>query len=180
MRTDVTSKGSSCRVKSIALTWAMLSTALPRSPPMLEALERAALRQKHKAKQAEDGRGAGESNCVCRAAAPRALLFARVQQHDDEDEEHHDGARVDDDLRGGQELRAQRPVEDGQRHHHHHQRQRAVDGVALEEQVQCSAQCQCAKEDEECQLHRVPSSPSLMQRRDGPLQRQGQKLSGVY
>ena len=71
---------------------------------------------------------------------PRVSFFcAGVQQHDDKDEQHHDGAGVDDDLRGGNELRAQQQVEHRQRSHHHHQRQRAVDGMALQQQVDCAA-----------------------------------------
>ena len=46
------------------------------------------------------------------ARLPSGVLFvACVQQHDDKDEEHHDGAGVDDDLRGGEELRAQQQIE---------------------------------------------------------------------
>ena len=42
------------------------------------------------------------------------------------------------------------------------------------------AQCQCAKQDEECQLHRVPSSPSLRRAETVRFRARVQKLSGVY
>src|SRR5262252_8243918 len=48
------------------------------------------------------------------AAASRAFLSAGVQQHDDEHEQHHDGPGVDDHLDGGDELRAQQQVDQGQ------------------------------------------------------------------
>ena len=120
---------------------------------MLGDAEGVALGQEDEAEQAEDGGGAGEADDVGGAAAGGALFFAGVEQHDDEDEEHHDGAGVDDDLGGGEELRAERPVEDGERHHDDDQRQRGVDGVALQEEVECSCDRQCAEDDEECQLH---------------------------
>ena len=59
---------------------------------------------------------------------PRRRLRARVQQHDDEDEQHHDGARIDDHLRGGDELGAQQQVQHRQRAHDADQRKRARDG----------------------------------------------------
>ena len=71
------------------------------------------------------------------------------------DEEDHDGAGVDDDLGGGKELRAEREVEDGQRHHDHDERKRAVDGVALQQQVDCACGGKHAEDDEEGQLHTV-------------------------
>ena len=46
-----------------------------------------------------------------------------------EGEQDHDGAGVDDDLSGGEELRAERPIEDGERHHDDDERERAVDGA---------------------------------------------------
>ena len=44
------------------------------------------------------------------AAAPGALFFSGIQQHDDEDEQHHDRARVNDDLHRGHKLRAQQQI----------------------------------------------------------------------
>ena len=50
------------------------------------------------------------------ARLPQGAFFAAgIQQHDHEGEEHHDGAGVDDDLRGGEELRAQQQIEHRQR-----------------------------------------------------------------
>ena len=83
----------------------------------------------------------------------RALFFAGVQQHDDEDEQHHDGAGVHDDLHGGDELRAQQQVQYRERAHHHDQRQRAVDGMPLQQQIQCSRHAQPAKDDKQNQMH---------------------------
>ena len=90
---------------------------------------------------------------------------------------HHDGAGVDDDLGGGEELGPERPVEDGQRHHDDDQREGAVDGVALQEEVECSCDGQRAKDDEECQLHDVPLS-SFVSRRDFRSFETEQKFSG--
>ena len=79
------------------------------------------------------------------AAAHGALFATRVEQHDSEDEQHHDGTGIDDDLRSGQKLCAQQQVEDGQRGHHHNQRQGAVDGMALEQEVDGPSQAESGK-----------------------------------
>jgi hypothetical protein len=118
-----------------------------------------ALRKEDETEQAEDGRCAWEADEVGGSAAMGSLFFAGVQKHDDEDEEDHDGAGVDDDLRGGEELGTEGPVEDSERHHHNDQRESAVDGVTLQEQVEGSCYGQRAKDDKECQLHDVPLGP---------------------
>ena len=48
---------------------------------------------------------------------------------------HHDRAGINDDLHGGDELRAQQQIFARQRGHHRDQRQRAVDGMGLRQQV---------------------------------------------
>ena len=58
--------------------------------------------------------GQGEHAHAAQRIRPR-LLLAGDQDHDGEDEEHHDGAGVDDDLGEGQELRAERQIEGGDR-----------------------------------------------------------------
>src|SRR5271156_4309071 len=62
------------------------------------------------ADQDGDSRNADE---VGGAAALGKLFFAGIEQHDDEGEEDHDGAGINDDLSGGQKLRAQQQVEHG-------------------------------------------------------------------
>ena len=95
----------------------------------------------------------GNADDVGGAAAVGALFLPGIEQHDDEGKQHHDGAGIDDDLGGGQKLGAQQQVEHGQRAHHHDQRERAVDGVALEQEVQCSRHTEAAKNDEQNQIH---------------------------
>ncbi len=161
---EVTSKGSSSLVKSRLLISAMLSTPLVEVAADGGAAEGAALGEEDEAEQAEDGGGAGDAGEVGGAAAGGAFFFAGVEQHDDEDEEHHDGAGVDDDLGGGEELCAERPVEDRERHHDDDERERGVDGVALEEEVERSCDGQHAKDDEECELHEVWSESFVAER----------------
>src|SRR6185312_4128522 len=115
--------------------------------------KRAAFLQENEGEQTEDGGGSGEAGGVGGAAAPCPLFFAGVEQHDDEDEEDHDGAGVDDDLGGGEELGAERPVEDRERHHDDNERECAVDGMALEEQIQCACYGDYPEDDEERKLH---------------------------
>ena len=155
IRTLVTSKGSRSLVKSTCEISEMLLRRAGEVAADLCACRGRCAREKDEAEQAEDGGGAGDAGDVGGSAAVGALFFARVQQHDDEDEQHHDGAGVDDDLGGGEELRAERPVEDRERHHHHDQRQRAVDGMALEEQIERSGDGQHSEDDEEGKLHGV-------------------------
>ena len=69
------------------------------------------------------------------AAALGVLLFAGIQQHDGNHKQNHDRAGVDDHLHGGHKFRAQQKILGSQRGHHHDQRQRAVDGMALHQQV---------------------------------------------
>src|SRR4051794_35423482 len=52
----------------------------------------------------DGGSAEGEGDA---AAASQRFFFAGIEQHDGEDEQHHDGAGVDDDLHGGDELRAE-------------------------------------------------------------------------
>ena len=92
---------------------------------------------------------------------------------------HHDGAGVDDDLGGGEELCAQRPVEDGERHHDDDQRESAVDGMALQEEIQCSCDGQRAKDDEECELHDVPRVPSWISLNVQDRLKQSRRLFGL-
>ena len=47
---------------------------------------------------------------------------------------HHDRARVDDDLHGRDELRAEQQVQHGERNHHQDQRERAVNRLARQNQ----------------------------------------------
>ena len=86
------------------------------------------------------------------------LFFAGVEQHDDEDEQDHDGAGVDDDLGGGEELGAERPVEDRERHHDDDEGQGAVNGVALQQEIECRADGEQAKDEEEGELHGVAAA----------------------
>src|SRR5229473_5591925 len=67
-----------------------------------------------------------------------ALFDAGIEQHDDEDEQHHDGAAIDDDLHRGHKFRAHQQVETGERDHNHDERERAVNRMALEDQVNCA------------------------------------------
>jgi len=64
-----------------------------------------------------------------------ALLFDGVEEHNDDDRQDHVGSRVDDELGGDEELGTERSVEDGERHHGDDQREGAVDGVAVQQQV---------------------------------------------
>jgi hypothetical protein len=118
--------------------------------------EGVALGEEDEAEQAEDSRCAREADEIGGTAAVGSLFFAGVEQHDDEDEEDHDGAGVHDDLGGGEELGPKRPVEDGEGHHDDDQRESAVDGVTLQEEVECSCYGQRAKDDKESQLHDGP------------------------
>ena len=56
--------------------------------------------------QSSDGNRHGNTGVGRDPGKVGVLFFAGVQQHDDKDEENHDGAAVDDDLNGGNELRA--------------------------------------------------------------------------
>ncbi len=89
-----------------------------------------------------------------RAAAQGALFTACVQQHHDKREQHHDRAGIDDDLRGGQKLRAKQQIKHGQRGHHHDQREGAVDGMALEQQIDGPGQAESGKKEKQNQVHR--------------------------
>jgi hypothetical protein len=96
------------------------------------------------------------------------------------DEQHHDGAGVDDDLRGGQELRAQQQVKHGQRGHHHNQRQGAVDGMALEQEVDGSGQAESGKEKKQDQVHRSLKSQTWAGKKGRPVKGKddGAKVAG--
>ena len=61
---------------------------------------------------------------------------------------------VDDDLRRGQELRAEQKVEHRQRSHHHNQRKGAVDGMGLQQEIDGSGQAESGKNDKQNQVHR--------------------------
>ncbi len=150
IRTEVTSKGSSSLVKSTALRSAVL---------VMWSCIRGSRRVPAAAKNdggddSQDGHDGRESDGAGGAAAEGALFAAGVEQHDDEGEKHHDGAGVDDDLRGGEELRAEQQVEDGQRRHHHDQREGAVDGMRLQQEINGSRQAECGKDDKQNQVHR--------------------------
>ncbi len=60
-------------------------------------------------------------------------LPARNEHHDGEDEENGDGPRIDDDLGGGEELRAHLEKEGGESGEVHDKEEGAVDGVSLED-----------------------------------------------
>lgn len=62
--------------------------------------------------------------------------LVRAQQHDDEQEQHHDGARVNGDLRHGDERRAEEQIEHRHRREIQHQEQRRVDRVAAQRHAQ--------------------------------------------
>jgi hypothetical protein len=83
----------------------------------------------------------------------RSLFSTRVKQHDHKGEQDHDGARVDDDLGGCEEFGSEEQVEDGKRAHNNDERERGIDGVALEEEIQCSSHAQTAKDEEQNQMH---------------------------
>ena len=103
------------------------------------------------AQEDDDG---GKADAGCGAAAEGALFAAGVEQHDDEGEEDHDGAGVDDDLRDGEELRAEKQVEDGERGHDDDQRKCAVDGMGLQQEIDGSREAESGKEEEQNQVHR--------------------------
>src|SRR5262249_6897918 len=77
------------------------------------------------AHQSEEGHQQRKTEILGARSYGFGVLRSGVEQHDDEDEEHHDGARVDDHLRGRDELTAQQQIEYGERHHHTDQRKRA-------------------------------------------------------
>ena len=78
---------------------------------------------------------------------------AGIEQHDDEGEEHHDGARVDDDLGDGEELRAEKQVENGERSHDDDERERAVNGMGLQQEIDGSSEAESGKQEEQDQMH---------------------------
>ena len=128
----------------------------------MRALLRWPSREEDKRQQADQHGDAGDADEVGGPAAVGALFLAGIEQHDDEGEEHHDGAGVDDDLGGGEELGAEQQVEHRQRTHHDDQRERAVDRVALEKEVQGSRHAKTAEDEEEKQVHAsVRSSKTL-------------------
>jgi len=135
IRTDVTSKGRSRSRKRTRL----------RS----EVAQRRANGEEDVGEQAEQCSDAGKADEVRGLTAAGALLFAGIQQHDDEGEQHHDGARVDDDLRGGEELGSEQQIEDGQRGHDDDQRERAVDRMPLQQQIQRAGDAQCSEDKED-------------------------------
>ncbi len=100
--TEVTSKGSSSSGEEHGL-----SSSVEVMPSLQRSRAQALRVQNDGGNHGEDGDNGRKAHHACRAAAQGALLAACVEQHHDEGEQHHDGAGVDDDLRGGQELRAQ-------------------------------------------------------------------------
>src|ERR1700722_13930803 len=76
------------------------------------------------------------------------LLDAGIQEHDDEDEEHHDGAAVDDDLDGGDKLRAHQQIQSGERDHDHDERKRAVNGMLLKNEADSADEGERGKHEE--------------------------------
>src|ERR1700688_4987640 len=83
-----------------------------------------------------------------------ALFDSGIQQHDYEDEQHHDGAAIDDDLHRRDEFRAHQKIETGERDHDHDERERAVNGMALEDKTN-RANYTHGREDEENNQRRV-------------------------
>ncbi len=130
-----------------------------------------AIAQEDEAEQAEDRCCSGHAGHVGRPTAVGSLFFACVKQHDDEDEEHHDCPGVDDDLCGGEKFGSERPVKDGQRHHDHDQRERRVDGMPLQQEVNGSCDGEQTKDDEQCQLHDAPQIPFSVNRLNHSIQR---------
>src|SRR3984957_12296066 len=101
--------------------------------------------------ESDDGR---EADARCGEAAEGALFAAGVEEHDDEDEQHHDRAGVDDDLGDGEELRAEKQVEDGEGGHNDDERERAVNGMGLHQEIDGSREAKSGKKEEQDQMHR--------------------------
>src|SRR5262249_48174423 len=81
------------------------------------------------------------------------LLPSRDQHHDSEHEEHGDRPRVDDDLGGGEELRAKDQVETGHAREVHHQEEGGVDGIPVDEHAERRAHHEHGQEREGEQAH---------------------------
>ena len=111
------------------------------------------LRQENVGEEAEESGGPGESCDVGEFATVSTLFPARVEEHDDKGEEDHDGAGIDDDLGGGEEFGSEEQVEHGERAHDDDEREGAVDGMALEQEVQRTRYTQPRENDEESQMH---------------------------
>ncbi len=94
-------------------------------------------------------------------AAFGLLFFAGIEQHDDEDEKHHDGAGVDDHLHDGDELGAEQQVDESQRAHDDNERERAVDGLPLNQQIDRATYTERREKQKEKEMHQF-SIPAIM------------------
>src|SRR6185437_8855028 len=94
-----------------------------------------------------DEAGNAEENGYTTAAC--VLFHAGVQQHDDEDEEHHHRAGIDDDLHSRHEFRAEQQEQQRQCAHYDNQRQRAVNRMALQQEVQSSRDTDHTEDDKQ-------------------------------
>src|SRR5579864_2571942 len=77
----------------------------------------------------------GNAEQDCDSAAFGLFFYPGIEKHDDEDEENHNGAGVDDDLHGGDKLRAQQHVFAREGGHDRDQRQGGIDRMSLHQQV---------------------------------------------
>ena len=80
-------------------------------------------------------------------------LAAAADVGDDEDVEDHHRAGVDDDLRGGDEGRAEQQEEDGEREQVDDQRQHPVEGVAHRDDADRAAEGADRSREEENLFH---------------------------
>ena len=78
--------------------------------------------------------------CVAIPVSPPVL-----KKHDHENEEHHDGAGIDDDLRHGEEIRAEQEVESGERDHDADEREGARNRVRLDDTFTAETTAMTAK-----------------------------------
>ena len=115
----------------------MLDVPFTNAPPSCEMPRAFLFVRKPKRQQTEDGGRARKSGYGFAIFEPRVCSSSpALSSITTKTKEHHDRAGVDDDLRGGEELCAERPVQHRQRHHHDHQRKRRVDRVVLQQQVE--------------------------------------------
>ncbi len=116
----MTSNGSRYSVNSICpICSALPPTQLPNSTDRMVGKTPRIRNTRRATKASSNGRPAIWAN------QDLLVLFsdAGVQQHDDEDEQHHHRSAVDNHLRHGNELSAEKQIEDGQRAHDADQRQ---------------------------------------------------------
>ena len=104
-------------------------------------------------------RGARRASAAARRGSGPVSSLPGDQHHDGEHEEHRDGAGVDDDLGGGEELGPQHQIEPGHAREVADEEQRAVDGVASEDEPAAHPTATAASDPEGDERHARQTGP---------------------